>query len=200
MRLMHECMCGSRVGSAKRSLIALVTSNGKGRATPGAMAAGAASDPGFEFAYPGSWVAETVPSPPEGVSAVDVRLSGEDEKLMGYLQVRAERIPLPKPTLQQLEGSALARLTTSGFQPTEPAEPLTESEDPRAAAAVGWLGGYLGDGTFMGGDITALRGYIEIDGVTVTLVMLSPRSENNPLVALRTRRVFEIARATLKLL
>lgn len=83
------------------------------------------------------------------------------------------------------------------FHATDEAKPLNEDNDPRALGVKGWLGGFSGAGTFIGGDITTRRGHIERDGVIYTLSMLSPRIENNPLVALRAQRVFEIARATL---
>ena len=88
---------------------------------------------------------------------------------MGYLQVRAERVSAPKLALEQLEASAVARLTGTGFAPTEPATPLTETDDPRAMAVKGWLGGFGGEGTFMAGDITTRRGYVELGGIIFTL-------------------------------
>jgi hypothetical protein len=158
----------------------------------------ATDDPAFELAHPASWVSQPVEDSPEHVSAVDVRLAGEDEKLLGYLQVRAERLqnePAPSPT--QLDASAMVRLKKSGFVPTEEAKPLTEDNDPRALSVKGWVGGFTGDGTFMGGDITTRRGFMERKGIVYSFAMLSPRTANNPLVALRTLRVFEIARATI---
>lgn len=158
---------------------------------------GAAEDePAFELAHPASWTSEPVADSPEGVSAIDVRLPGQDDKLLGYLQVRAERVYGATPTLEQLEASALLRLRSSGFEPTEEPRPLTEDNDPRALGIKGWLGGFSGDGTIAGGDITTRRGFLVRGGVVYSFAMLSPRIANNPLVALRALRVFEIARAT----
>jgi hypothetical protein len=151
----------------------------------------AADHPAFELAHPASWLAEPVESAPPGVSALDVKLAGEEEKLLGYLQVRAELlVDGSMPTLKQLDASALARLKNSGFVPSE-------EKDPRALSVKGWLGGFSGDGSLMGADITSQRGFVEREGIVYSFAMLSPRKANNPLVALRTLRVFEIARATL---
>jgi len=162
---------------------------------------GAAEDaPAFELAHPATWTSEPVEDPPEGVSALDIRLPGQDEKLLGYCQVRAERLgSAPAPSLEQLDASALVRLKNSGFEPApgEPAKRLTEDNDARAASVKGWLGGFSSDGTILGGEVTSRRGFIVRDGVVYAFAMLSPRMKNNPLVALRTLRVFEIARATL---
>lgn len=193
-----NCMCSlAEWGVAKEIFwVAMVTFE-LADAQPARMEAwmrGGTENPAFEFAYPGSWESEPVEARPEGVSAVDVRLG----ELLGYLQVRAELLTdQPKPTLAQLDTSALVRLKNSGFAPTDEPEPLNEDNDPRALSVKGWLGGFAGDGTFMGGDITTRRGYVERDGVIYSFSMLSPRLANNPLVALRTQRVFEIARATL---
>lgn len=153
-------------------------------------------DPAFELAHPATWTSEPVEDAPDGVAALDIRLPGHDDNLLGYLQVRAERVH-GTPSLAQLEASALARLKSSGYEPTEEAKHLTEDNDPRSLSVKGWLGGSTDDGTLMGGEVTARRGFIQRDGVVYAFAMLSPRILNNPLVALRTMRVFEIARATL---
>ena len=158
----------------------------------------AAESPSFELAHPASWVSEPVATSPDGVSAVDVRLPGADDQLLGYLQVRAEWTKnRPSASLAQLDASAMVRLKNSGFAATEEAKLLTADDDPRAQSVPGWLGGFSAHGTIMGGDITTRRGFIARDGVIYSFAMLSPRLANNPLVALRTLRVFEIARATL---
>lgn len=157
----------------------------------------AAEHPAFELAHPSSWISEPVEETPEGISALDVKLAGEDQKLLGYLQVRAERLLGPTPSLTQLDASALVRLQSSGFVATEKAKPLTQDIDARATSVKGWLGGFTGDGTLLGGDVTARRGFMQREGILYSFAMLSPRIANNPLVALRTLRVFEIARATL---
>lgn len=157
----------------------------------------AEKEPAFELAHPATWTSESVAESPEGVSAVDIRLPGQDDKLLGYLQIRAERWHgTAIPSLAQLDASALVRLKNSGFEPTEEAKPLTEDNDPRALSVKGWIGGFSSDGTFMAGEVTTRRGFIARDGVMYAFAMLSPRTANNPLVALRTLRVFEIARAT----
>jgi hypothetical protein len=163
-----------------------------------AWARGVGVEPGFEFAFPGTWLGEPVGAAPPGISAVDVRLPGEDEPLMAYLQVRAERLTQGQGvSLASLEASAHARLASSGYQPSEPAAPLTEAEDPRSAAVKGWLGGFFDRGRLLEGEVWVRRGYIERDGLAYSLLLISPLRSSNPIVWLRAQRTFEIARATL---
>lgn len=196
-----NCMCGHDEWSYAKGVfwIAMVTFE-LADAKPSRMEPwlrAAAEDPSFELAHPSSWRSEPVEETPEGVSAVDVKLAGQDEKLLGYLQVRAERWIGPAPSLAQLDASALVRLKSSGFVPADEAKALTEESDPRAAGVRGWVGGFSGDGTLLGGEVATRRGFMLREGIVYSFAMLSPRITNNPLVALRTLRVFEIARATL---
>jgi hypothetical protein len=159
----------------------------------------ATTAPGFEFAHPASWLNEPVAQPPEGISAIDVRLPGEDDRLMAYLQVRAELLDgREPPTVEELEASELERLEGSGFVPAQASEPRPERDDPRAAAVAGWLGSFVVDGTLQDAPVTTLRGYLLRNEVVFTLLLISPRRDANPVVWLRALRAYEIARATLK--
>lgn len=197
-----NCMCGEGHWNAAKEVFWIALSSFE-LSQPGgtrmeAWVRGVADAPAFEFAFPGTWLGEPVGNAPEGVSAVDVRLAGEDEQLMAYLQVRAERLTQgQRVSLASLEDSARTRLGRSGYQPAEPATQLTEADDPRSAAVKGWLGGFCERGTLLGGEVWVRRGYVEREGVVYSFSLISPLRSGNPLVWLRAQRTFEIARATL---
>jgi hypothetical protein len=158
--------------------------------------------PSFTFAHPASWLSEPVAAAPEGVSARDVRLVDvKVEELLGYLQVKAEQHKgAPVPTLEQRKADAFMHMQRSGITPNEVTlQELTKDSDPRSIAVPGWLGGYVLDGENGGSEVSMRLGFVERDEIAFTFMTLGPRLRNNPLVALRTQRVFEIARATLEL-
>jgi len=155
--------------------------------------------PDFRMAYPASWSATPVPRAPEGISAVDVRLTdAKQEKLLAYVQVKARRLDKGEavPPLDRLASRTLEKLAGIGFSATGAPAPLTEDDDPRAAAVPGWLGGFSVSGHSAGSDATARLGFAHRDGVLLTWLAISPTAHDDPMVALRAQRAFEIARAT----
>lgn len=160
------------------------------------------AEPSFELAHPGTWLHEPVAKHEVGVSAIDVRLpDAEGGRLLAYLQVRARRLSgEPLPPLAALDASTLARLDASGVSASASADttqPLTQHDDPRAVAIDGWLGGFTGRAQMHGATVEALRGYLVRGDTLVTFLALSPLLQAQPLVWLRARRAWEIARATL---
>ncbi len=197
-----NCMCVEGHWNAAKEVFWIALSSFELKQAGGtrmeAWARGAGGYPAFEFAFPGTWLGEPVADTPQGISAVDVRLPGEDDQLMAYFQVRAELLTQGQSvSLVSLEQSMQTRLASSGFQISEPASPLTEADDARAAAVKGWLGGYVGSGTLLEGEVSTRRGYIQREGVIYSLLLISPLRAVNPLVWLRAQRTFEIGRATL---
>ena len=157
--------------------------------------------PAFEMAHPVSWTAEPVESPPEDVSAVDVRLLDvKGEVLLAYLQARAERRAegAAVPPVEARLADAMDRLKKAGFEVTSLPRRLTEDEDPRAAAVDGWLGGFVGQGRMGTSDVVTRVGFIDRDGVAVTFSSMSPVPSDDPLAALRAERAFQIARSTFR--
>jgi len=63
----------------------------------------------------------------------------------------------------------------------------------------GWRGGFVGKGRLAKADVTIRMGFIARPGYSVTLLMLSPLLEDDPLTALRAQRAFEIAHHTLEI-
>jgi hypothetical protein len=162
----------------------------------------AASDPEFEAAYPFSWSAEPVPSPPPGVSAVDIRLTdGTRETLLAYLQIKVRRRAAGRepPKVERLVTKMIPAFIQFGFQSTGGMRPVTEAEDPRAAAIEGWLGGVTGDGRLGDAEVTVRIGFVNRADSVASFLLLSPKREDDTLVALRAQRAFEIGRATLRI-
>lgn len=93
---------------------------------------------------------------------------------------------------------AMERLTKARFQVISSPRRLTEDGDPRAVAVDGWLGGFVAQGRMGTSDVVARVGLIERDGVAVTFSSISPTPTDDPLVALRAERAFQIARATFR--
>jgi hypothetical protein len=158
-------------------------------------------NPDFKIAQPNSWISEPVESPPEGVSALDIRLLDANAvELLGYVQVKAVRRAdgAPEPSLDDRTQHALVNLARSGFTPDKDSQrPLTPEDDARSIAVEGWRGGVMLTGKIAGGDVSVRLGFIDRGNVSVTFSLLSPPVQANPLIALRTLRVWEIARATL---
>lgn len=157
------------------------------------------SEPSFELAHPGSWLHEPVAAHEPAVSAIDIRLPDADgETLLAYVQVRARQLnSAPLPPLAALDATTVARLDASGVTLVGSSTALTLDDEPRAVAIDGWLGGFRGLGQINGTTIEVLRGYVVRGEIVCTLLALSPLLSVDPLAALRTRRVWEIARATL---
>ena len=158
-------------------------------------------EPAFATAHPASWLSEPVAGAPENVSAIDVRLvDAEANQLLGYVQVKAERLPkdAPKPSIETRTNDAIMHLARTGIT-ADPKSlvPLTEQSDPRSVAAEGWIGGFdlLGQA---GGEPIALRlGFLDRKGLIFTFTVLSPLAKDDLLISLRTQRTFEITRAKL---
>jgi hypothetical protein len=158
-------------------------------------------NPDFTIAHPNSWISEPVDNPPPGVSALDIRLlDAHAQELLGYVQVKVARRANAAPELsfeQRIE-QGLFNLERSGFAPDfQTQRPLTEDDDPRSMAIDGWRGGIAIGGQIAGGQVSVRLGFVTRGDVDVTFALISPPLTDNPLVALRTLRVFEIARATL---
>lgn len=159
-------------------------------------------DPAFEVAYPISWSATPVAGAPEGVSAVDIRLlNARQDTLLAYAQVKVQRLEEGEavPPVDRLAAKALEKLAAFGFVASAPPEPLTDENDPRAAAVKGWLGGFLVKGHSPASQATARLGFAQRAGCLITWLLVSPTVDDDRLVALRAQRAFEIARATLDL-
>lgn len=161
------------------------------------------SAPEFVVAHPASWLVEPVQSPPEGVSALDVRLvDAAAEQLLGYVQVKAEAREkgAPAPTLEERKSEVVLHLSRSGIIAKEDSfEPLTEENDPRSIAVDGWVGGIDFVGEVNGNQVALTVGFVDRGAVAVTFTLLGPLPSADLLGALRCRRVFEITRATLEL-
>jgi len=166
------------------------------------LAASADRPPSFVLAYPTSWSASPVEKAPEGVSGLDVRLlDAKEETLLAYLQVQAIALDEGEavPSFEALTAKGMKRLTAAGFQAAAPLKPLDTGEDPRAAAVEGWLGGLSGTGRLAAAEVIARLGFVLRGRTVATFLSFSPRLEDDTLVALRTQRAFEIARATFEL-
>lgn len=161
-----------------------------------------AYNPDFTIAHPNSWISESVAEPPGGVSALDVRLlDANAQELLGYVQVKAVQraMATQEPSFAEREERGFFNLQRSGFTPDPTTQrPLTEADDPRSIAIEGWRGGLSTRGKIAGGEVSVRLGFVTRNNLDVTFALLSPLSEDNPLVALRALRVFEIARATLR--
>lgn len=159
--------------------------------------------PQFSVAHPASWLVEPVQSPPEGVSALDVRLvDAAAEQLLGYVQVKAEvrEKGTPAPVLEERKAEVVLHLSRSGIVAKEDSfEPLTEENDPRAIAVEGWVGGFNFIGEVNGNEVALTAGFVDRGGIAFTFTQLGPLPAADLLGALRCRRVFEITRATLEL-
>lgn len=162
--------------------------------------AGVGAKPDFQFGFPASWSAEPKTPEPEVTSLVDVRLlDAADERLLAYLQVtarrRAQGEAAPNLLLYQSESQSL--LTAAGFVANDKPRKLTTDEDPRAEAVQGWLGGFIWEGVMKGGAVYVRTGFLDQAGATFVFTLISPRLQDDPLIALRAQRAFEIARSTL---
>ena len=170
-----------------------------GQMEPRLLALG--SNPDFEVVHPISWSAAPVEHAPEGISAVDIRLlNARHDTLLAYAQVKVQRLEEGEaiPPVDRLAGKALEKLAAFGFMASGAPGPLTDENDPRGAAAEGWLAGFRVDGHLTSSDATARLGFAQRDGFLVSWLVVSPTIHDDLLVALRAQRVFEIARATLR--
>jgi len=202
-----NCLCGRKNWEAAKEIFwtahltfKLEVGTGMTRMEPW-VPARSEHAPEFEMAHPTSWTAEPVESPPEDVSAIDVRLLDVNgEVLLAYLQARAERRSegAPVAPVEARLADAMDRLKKAGLAVTSPPRRLTEDEDPRAAAVEGWLGGFVGQGRIGTSDVVTRVGFIERDGVAVTFSSMSPIPTDDPLAALRAERAFQIARSTFR--
>jgi hypothetical protein len=158
-------------------------------------------NPDFTIAHPNSWISEPVSSPPPGVSALDIRLlDAHAQELLGYVQVKVVRraADAPEPSFEQRLEQGFFNLQRSGFTPDSATQrPLSEEEDPRSIAIEGWRGSVAVGGHIAGGEVRVRLGFVTRGDLDVTFALIKPPLADNPLVALRTLRVFEIARATL---
>lgn len=162
--------------------------------------AGIAERPDFQFGFPASWSAEPKTPQPGVTSLVDVRLlDAAAERLLAYLQVtarqRANGEAAPVLILHQRESQSL--LVAAGFVASGEPRQLTTEDDPRAEAVEGWLGSFTWDGTMKGGAVSARTGFMDRAGTTFVFTLISPRLTDDPLIALRAQRAFEIARSSL---
>jgi len=155
--------------------------------------------PDFRVAYPASWSATPVEPAPEGVAAVDLRLTNPaKDRLLAYCQIKVQRLEKGEavPPLDRLAGRAVEKLAALQFSATGAPVPLTGDDDPRAAAVAGWLGGFLLNGHLASSDATARLGFAQRNGLLITWLLLSPTAHDDLIVALRAQRAFEMARAT----
>ena len=155
-----------------------------------------ASGPDFQVAFPASWSAETEPSQGGG-SGVHLRLAA-GQTLLAYVRVTARPLAKgkPPPALEARKAAALAVMAKAGFTTSGPLQSLTEKNDPRSAAVRGWKGGFLVSGRLGQAEAVARLGFVDDDGLSFTLIGISPPLADDALVALRAQRAFEIARFT----
>jgi len=159
-----------------------------------------ATNPDFQLAHPRSWSVESETS--DGISAVHLRLiNARGNTLLAYVQAKVERLANNQapPTLDALLAAAAVKLQRAGFTPSQSPRLLTVEEDPRARAVPGWRGGFVGKGHMAKADVTSRMGFIARPGYSMTLLMLSPLLEDDPLTALRAQRALEIACSTLEI-
>lgn len=133
---------------------------------------------------------------------MDLRLIGaKGQTLLAYLQVRAQRTAgeSKSPALQGLKTDSLGRLGRAGVTLAGPVRPLSEKDDPRAAAAEGWLGGFAATGRWGAADVDTRIGFVERPGVTFSFMLISPLMRDDSVVAMRALRALEIARSTVRL-
>ncbi|HEY4184165.1 MAG TPA: hypothetical protein VGP07_03810 [Polyangia bacterium] len=159
------------------------------------------ADPAFEVAYPISWSATPVEGAPEGVAAVDIKLlNARQDTLLAYVQVKVQRLEENEaiPPVDQLASKALGKLSGVGFAAMGAPVPLSDEDDPRAAAVPGWLGGFLAKGQMGSSEVTARMGFAQRPDLLVTWLLLSPTVHDDTLVALRAQRAFEMARSALR--
>jgi hypothetical protein len=161
---------------------------------------GIAERPDFQIAYSASWSAEAKSPELDQTSLVDVRLlDAEKERLLGYLQVKAERRApgAPVPPVEVLQAGTLELLKGADLVPRAAPELLASEQDPRAIEAADWLGTFVCDGMMKGGRVLVRTGFLDRKGQTFTFTAIGPLLSDDELTALRTQRAFEIARATL---
>jgi len=161
-----------------------------------------AATPSFRIAYPQSWESELAPSHQGEISGVHLRLlDAQQQTLMAYVLVRAKRLDaIPQRSLRALIKATTVLLERSEIRPVGQLLPPSDTEDPRAVAIEGWLGGVIGDGTLGTAEITLRLGFLERKGLLFTLVLCGPKREQDPLTAFRATRAFEIARLTIEVL
>lgn len=160
-----------------------------------------ADNPAFSTVYPASWKAEPAEAEGDQRSGLHLRLTDQENKtLLAYLLIKAEPNPFPQPLpLPELWNEARRMVEASGVKVTSAPKHLTTTEDPRALAVQGWLGGYLADAHLGTADITLRVGFITRANLIITITACSPQLQDDPLVTLRTQRTFEITRAGLEL-
>jgi hypothetical protein len=149
-------------------------------------------EPAFGVAYPGSWQAHPQPPSVPGKSALDVRLISEGQ-LLAYLLIKAtDREAHPQTTLDKLIEESQHELVQSGFLPTDkgvfPAHDLLGAEIP------GYEGTAVVRGRLADDNAEARLGYRLITGMAFSYTLLSVRQEDNPLLWMRSKRAFELAR------
>lgn len=126
-------------------------------------------------------------------------LDAAGERLLAYLQVTARRRErgeaAPNFVLYQNESQAL--LTGADFVANDEPRRLTVEDDPRSEAVDGWLGSFVWSGAMKGGAVSARAGFLDRSDKTFVFTLIGPRLEDDPLIALRSQRAFEIARSSL---
>lgn len=126
-------------------------------------------------------------------------LDAAGERLLAYLQVTARRRErgeaAPNFVLYQNESQAL--LTGADFVANDEPRRLTVEDDPRSEAVDGWLGSFVWNGAMKGGAVSARAGFLDRSDKTFVFTLIGPRLEDDPLIALRSQRAFEIARSSL---
>jgi len=203
-----NCLCGRRHWDAAKEIFwtahvtfELLGSTGTTRMELWAKAA--ASAPNFSLAHPMSWSAEAAPAEPSGdhVSALHVRLAdAKGEVLLAYLQVKASEDSVKTSAdLPALSAASATQLRRAGVIPVPGERELSDDDDPRALGVEGWLGGFAGQARMGGAVVSSRFGYLQRDNVTFSLALLNPTPADDSLTSLRALRVFEIARATLRL-
>lgn len=74
--------------------------------------------------------------------------------------------------------------------------PVPEPEDSRAGAVDGWLAGYRAEGQLGSADIQIRAGFLQRGPLVFTIVLCTPKLDDDTLVHLRAVRTFEIVRGS----
>jgi hypothetical protein len=154
--------------------------------------------PRFAVEYPLSWWEEEAEGDDPNISGIHLRLvDAKQETLLAYVQAKlAQRAAGASANLDQLQASATSALARAGVEIGGALRPLSEDDDPRAAAVKGWLGGFQGEGKLGTSEVRLRIGFVDRDGHDASFLMISPLLLDDPLTALRAQRAFEIARST----
>jgi hypothetical protein len=148
-------------------------------------------DPRFGVAFPASWAGEEKASDVPGKSALDLRLA-DDERLLGYLRVKAIDRWAHPTTSDELLRRAECELATAGFVPG--GSRISPAADPLGARLPGYAGTTIIEGQMWSQDVEARIGVRVGERLAFVFTSISVRQRVNPLLWMRAKRAFELVR------